>query len=679
MQKYHTQGSRRLYQATLPYLVDGVGSSFHVPSYRDYPIAMTRGKGSKLYDVDGNEYIDYILGFGPMLLGHCPPAVDRAVAEQLKRGTHFSAPTPELGALSRRLTQVIPAAEKVVYQNSGTEVVMYALRLARAFTGRYKIVKFEGQYHGWSDEEKVSIDADTVADLGPRENPRKILPTKGQRLSSADDLILLPWNDLEALDRTLTQRREEIAAVLMEPCMCDSGPILPQPGYLAGVRELTRRHVVLLIFDEVITGFRLALGGAQAYYGVTPDIATFAKAIASGYPFGAVVGRRDVMDCGVPASGNSPSPGSMPGWRPWASSWRTASRPWGRSTAANSTSATWGVFSSWALATPKTWGTSGTGSPRPTWPSTSALWPGARITASASPTAGGGSISPPPTPRRTSAAPWRWPTRFWERWNRREFNMIDAMQWFQLNGKEAMVTGGAAGLCYAMAEGLHLAGAEVVLVDRSPAVGEAAARLGAQGAPVHGVQGDLSHWEGLPALYDRVLAALRSRVDILVNGAGIQYRCPAEDSPPERWQQILRINLDAVFRLAQLAGRTMLAQGGGRIINVASMTSFFGSEQIPAYAASKGAVAQLTKALSNEWAGRGVNVNAIAPGYMVTQLTADMQGKNPAQYAEITGRIPMHRWGQPEDLQGAVVFLASPAAAYVTGAILPVDGGYLGK
>lgn len=296
MQKYHTQGSRRLYQATLPYLVDGVGSSFHVPSYRDYPIAMTHGKGSKLYDVDGNEYIDYILGFGPMLLGHCPPAVDRAVAEQLKRGTHFSAPTPELGALSRRLTQVIPAAEKVVYQNSGTEVVMYALRLARAFTGRYKIVKFEGQYHGWSDEEKVSIDADTVADLGPRENPRKILPTKGQRLSSADDLILLPWNDLEALDRTLTQRREEIAAVLMEPCMCDSGPILPQPGYLAGVRELTRRHGVLLIFDEVITGFRLAPGGAQAYFGVRADLVTFGKIIGGGMPVGAYCGSRALLE-----------------------------------------------------------------------------------------------------------------------------------------------------------------------------------------------------------------------------------------------------------------------------------------------------------------------------------------------------------------------------------------------
>ena len=270
MQKYHTQGSRRLYQATLPYLVDGVGSSFHVPSYRDYPIAMTHGKGSKLYDVDGNEYIDYILGFGPMLLGHCPPAVDRAVAEQLKRGTHFSAPTPELGALSRRLTQVIPAAEKVVYQNSGTEVVMYALRLARAFTGRYKIVKFEGQYHGWSDEEKVSIDADTVADL-------------------------------EALDRTLTQRREEIAAVLMEPCMCDSGPILPQPGYLAGVRELTRRHGVLLICDEVITGFRAEYGGAQTRFGITPDLTTLGKIIGGGLPVGAFGGKREYMSRVAPA------------------------------------------------------------------------------------------------------------------------------------------------------------------------------------------------------------------------------------------------------------------------------------------------------------------------------------------------------------------------------------------
>lgn len=135
MRRYQTEGSRRLHQQTVPYLLDGVGSSFHVSSYRDYPVAMTHGKGSKLYDVDGNEYIDYVLGFGPMLLGYCPPAVDRAVAEQLRRGSHFSAPTEDLKRLSQRLVEIIPSAELVAYQNSGTEVVMYALRPRRGDRG----------------------------------------------------------------------------------------------------------------------------------------------------------------------------------------------------------------------------------------------------------------------------------------------------------------------------------------------------------------------------------------------------------------------------------------------------------------------------------------------------------------------------------------------------------------
>lgn len=257
--------------------------------------------------------------------------------------------------------------------------------------------------------------------------------------------------------------------------------------------------------------------------------------------------------------------------------------------------------------------------------------------------------------------------------------MNEFMKGFQLEGKTALVTGGAAGLCYAMAEGLHLAGAEVVLMDVSPTVADSATKLGAAGPKVHWVQGDLSDQEAIPELYAQALEKLGGHLDILVNGAGIQFRCKAEDFPREKWNQIIGINLNAVFLLAQQAGRTMLEQGYGRIINVASMTSFFGSEMIPAYSASKGAIAQLTKALSNEWSGRGVCVNAIAPGYMVTKLTADMKEKNPAQYQEITSRIPMHRWGLPEDLQGTVVFLASQAAAYVTGAIIPVDGGYLGK
>lgn len=340
---------------------------------------MTHGKGSKLYDVDGNEYIDYVLGFGPMLLGYCPPAVDRAVAEQLRRGSHFSAPTEDLKRLSQRLVEIIPSAELVAYQNSGTEVVMYALRLARAYTGKYKIVKFEGQYHGWSDEEKVSIDASCVEELGDRENPRKILHTKGQRLSSAEDLIVLPWNDLPALERTLAARGGEIAAVLMEPCMCDSGPILPKPGYLEGVREVTRKYGVLLIFDEVITGFRLALGGAQAYYGVTPDLSTFAKGHRQRLPLwrrGGPAGGHG--PAGSPLRGPSmgipsgwprrwpplkpcPSQGCIPIWRGWPSSWRRDSGPWRGSTTGPCTFGMWAAFLSCTLALQRMWRTSGTG------------------------------------------------------------------------------------------------------------------------------------------------------------------------------------------------------------------------------------------------------------------------------------------------------------------------------
>ena len=251
---------------------------------------------------------------------------------------------------------------------------------------------------------------------------------------------------------------------------------------------------------------------------------------------------------------------------------------------------------------------------------------------------------------------------------------------FELNGKKAIVTGGARGLCYSIAEGLHDAGAEIVLIDinRENLV-NAAEALGKEGPKVHYVVGDLSKLDELHSVYQEALEKLGGRVDILLNGAGLQYRCKAEDFPLDKWKLILDINLSAVFVLAQLAGRTMLKQGNGRIINIASMTCFFGSEMIPAYTASKGGVMQITKALSNEWAGRGVNVNAIAPGYMETALTADMKEKNPAQYEEITNRIPARRWGKPEDLQGIAVFLASDASNYISGAIIPVDGGNWGK
>ncbi|MCD7735505.1 MAG: SDR family oxidoreductase [Lachnospiraceae bacterium] len=248
-----------------------------------------------------------------------------------------------------------------------------------------------------------------------------------------------------------------------------------------------------------------------------------------------------------------------------------------------------------------------------------------------------------------------------------------------LSGKKAIVTGGGRGLCKSIAEGFHESGAEVVLVGSSAAAKETAAGMDSSSARVYGVSGDLSDRESLTGIFDECLALLGGEVDILVNGAGVQYRCDAVDFPTEEWERILTLNLSSVFFLSQLAGRIMLKKQYGKIINIASMTSFFGSVRIPAYSASKGGVAQLTKALSNEWAPHGINVNAIAPGYMATRITADLKTSSPEQYREITSRIPLGRWGTGEDLKGLAVFLASDASAYISGAVIPVDGGYLGK
>ncbi|OUO93509.1 SDR family NAD(P)-dependent oxidoreductase [Cloacibacillus sp. An23] len=257
---------------------------------------------------------------------------------------------------------------------------------------------------------------------------------------------------------------------------------------------------------------------------------------------------------------------------------------------------------------------------------------------------------------------------------------MNVKELFDIEGKKAIVTGGGRGLCRAMAEALHEAGAEVLIIGRNESVlAEAAREMGAEGAPVLYEPGDLGELDKIKQLYERALAKLGGRLDILVNGAGVQYRAFAEEFPFDEWQRVIAVNLSAVFRLSQLAGRTMLAQGRGKIINVASMTSFFGSERIPAYAASKGGVAQLTKALANEWTSRGVCVNAVAPGYMETALTKDIKTTNPRYYEEITGRIPAHRWGRAEDLKGVTVFLSSAASDYISGAVIPVDGGYLGK
>ena len=249
----------------------------------------------------------------------------------------------------------------------------------------------------------------------------------------------------------------------------------------------------------------------------------------------------------------------------------------------------------------------------------------------------------------------------------------------RLKGKVAVITGGNSGVGEATAKLFAKEGAVVVITARrEAALTKVAEEIKAAGGEAFAVSTDISKPEDPERLMELVLKKY-GKIDILINNAGMQYRCKAESFPVDKWKQIIDVNLNAVFILSQLAGQTMLEQGHGKIINIASMTSFFGSEMVPAYSASKGGIMQLTKALANEWMQHGINVNAIAPGYMETALTSDMKLKNPAQYEEITRRIPAHRWGKGEDLAGAVIFLSSEASDYISGAIIPVDGGYLGK
>lgn len=249
---------------------------------------------------------------------------------------------------------------------------------------------------------------------------------------------------------------------------------------------------------------------------------------------------------------------------------------------------------------------------------------------------------------------------------------------FSLEGKNAIVTGAgrATGLCYAMAKALNDAGAKIILMDIADSVYDLAKEMGGAEAGIFAVKTNLTSMESMREGFNKAMEIFGGRLDILLNGAGMQYRCDAAEYPEDKWRQVIEINLNAVFFLSQMAAEVMIPHGQGKIINVASLTSFNASKRIPAYSASKGAVVQLTKALSNEWAEKGLNINAIAPGYMITEQTTNLV--NTEQGRGYTARIPAGRWGYPEDLGGTIIFLASSASDYVTGATIPVDGGFLG-
>jgi len=252
------------------------------------------------------------------------------------------------------------------------------------------------------------------------------------------------------------------------------------------------------------------------------------------------------------------------------------------------------------------------------------------------------------------------------------------MENFSLKGRKAIVTGGSRGLGKSMATALLEAGAEVVIFGTSRHVDDTVLEFEGCGFLAHGMRTDIGSRKELQGAYEQALGKLGGTLDILVNAAGVQRRNSCEVFSLTDWDDVLSVNLTAMFQLCQLAGRTMLERGQGKIINIASMLSFFGGYTVPAYAASKGGVAQLTKALANEWASRGINVNAIAPGYMATEMNEEIMA-DAKRNRDILARIPQGRWGTGEDMKGIVVFLASEASSYMNGAVIPVDGGYLGR
>jgi len=289
--------SKELFDAAAEIIPGGAGSSARTVKFgwEPYPPFIAQGSGSRLRDVDGHEYIDYLLGLGPMILGHRHPVVTRAVCDAVSElGTCFGLPYELEIEAARKVVDAVPSVEMVRFTNSGSEAVGTAVRLARAYTGRRLLVRFEGHYHGWQDVVYWSNHVDPAA-AGPADHPRPVPAGPGVPLELADTLEVLTWNDPESFQRLMDERGDEVAAVITEPAVFNTGCILPEPGYLELLRAETKKHGALLIFDEVITGFRFCRGGGQEWFNVMPDLTTMAKGLGGGFPVAAIGGTREVM------------------------------------------------------------------------------------------------------------------------------------------------------------------------------------------------------------------------------------------------------------------------------------------------------------------------------------------------------------------------------------------------
>lgn len=281
--------SRALFEQANRTIPGGVNSPARAfKSVGGDPVFITRGEGARLFDADGNSYLDFIGSWGPLILGHRHPAVMEALESTLAVGTSFGAPTEREIEIAELICELVPSVEMVRMVNSGTEAVMSAIRVARGFTGRDLVVKFEGNYHGHVDSLLVKAGSG-LATLG-------ISDSGGVPQAFSATTIPLPYNSVEAVEQCFAQRGDQIAAVILEPVVGNMGCVPPEPGYLEVLRAITEKHGAVLIFDEVMTGFRLALGGAQERFGITPDMTTLGKVIGAGLPVGAYGGRREIME-----------------------------------------------------------------------------------------------------------------------------------------------------------------------------------------------------------------------------------------------------------------------------------------------------------------------------------------------------------------------------------------------
>lgn len=289
--------SRAWYQRAQQSLIEGVNSpSRGAAVYSEGPVVLERSRGSHVWDLDGNEYVDFMMSFGALIQGHAHPKIVEVVSQTIAEGSHFAAATPAELDAAERFCRMVPSAETVRFANSGSEATMLALRLARAHTGRTKFLKFEGHYHGWYDPYCLNGHSHPAEQLGPKENPTRFPDSAGIPATVFDDVVLAPWNDVEALETILRQHGRELAAIITEPIMANMGCILPRDGYLQKICDLAHQYGALTILDEVVTGFRYAPGGCQQHYGLKPDLSTFGKALGAGFPVGAVAGPRAILD-----------------------------------------------------------------------------------------------------------------------------------------------------------------------------------------------------------------------------------------------------------------------------------------------------------------------------------------------------------------------------------------------